>query len=185
MYMRRHNVLSADNQQERPKIQPWYVAGFVDGEGTFHVALTQSKENRFRWRIIPEFHVNQNNPSKTTLEDIKRLFDCGYIQQNHSKSKRDETWVYVVRKRDDLHKKIIPFFRRYPLRTQKKNDYELFKRVIEMMSQNQHYTKAGLKKIIDIAYRMNGEGKYRKISKQYIIESLESSETIRRTHRKV
>jgi hypothetical protein len=182
--MASNNVLSADNQQERPKIQLWYVVGFVDGEGTFHVAITQSKENRFGIRIIPEFHVNQNNPSKDTLEDIQTLFDCGYIQQNHSKSKRDQTWVYVVRKRDDLHKKIIPFFEKYPLRTQKKNDYELFKKVIEMMSQNQHYTLKGLKKIIDIAYQMNGEGKYRKVSKQHIIESLESSETIRRTRRK-
>ena len=54
-----------------------------------------------------------------------------------------------------------------------------------MMSENQHDTKKGLKKIIDIAFQMNGGGKYRKISKQYIIESLESSETIRQTHRKV
>ena len=35
------NVLSADNQQERAKrsINPWYIVGFVEGEGTFHIAL--------------------------------------------------------------------------------------------------------------------------------------------------
>ncbi len=173
------NVLSADNQQERPKIQPWYIAGFVDGEGTFHVAIAQSKENRFGWRIIPEFHVNQNNPSKSVLADIKVLFKCGYIQRNHKKNNRDNTWVYVVRRRDDLLNKIIPFFSKYPLRTQKYRDFLLFREIVQKMSKNAHYAKSGIKRIINIAYQMNQGGKYRKVAKQYIIKSLESSETIR------
>ena len=181
VYMNSDNVLSADNQQERPKIQPWYVAGFVDGEGTFHIAINKSKENRFGLRFIPEFHINQNSPSKDVLEDIMSLFGCGYIKQNHKTSIRDKTWVYVVRNRNDLLNIIIPFFDAHPLRTQKQKDFLLFKRVASMMSGNEHHKKNGIKKIISLAYNMNQAGRYRKVSKQHIIELLESSETIRQT----
>ena len=53
------NVLSADNQQGRlqHQIHPWYVTGFVDGEGSFHIALYKDIRMKTGWKIIPEFHV--------------------------------------------------------------------------------------------------------------------------------
>ena len=36
--------MSADNQQERPDVWlGYYIAGFVDGEGSFHVAIQKSR----------------------------------------------------------------------------------------------------------------------------------------------
>ena len=49
--------MSADNQQERLS---WYVAGYVDGEGSFHVAIQKSDNVRLGYQVIPEFHVSQN-----------------------------------------------------------------------------------------------------------------------------
>ena len=56
------NVLSADNQQERVKtmINPWYIVGFVEGEGTFHIAFYKDPRMKRGIKVIPEFHVNQS-----------------------------------------------------------------------------------------------------------------------------
>ena len=56
------NVLSADNQQERVKVKldPWYIVGFVEGEGTFHIAFYIDPRMKTKLKVIPEFHVNQS-----------------------------------------------------------------------------------------------------------------------------
>ncbi len=174
-------MLSADNQQERPivALNPWYIVGFVEGEGTFHIAFYIDRNMKQGIKVIPEFHVNQSYLRITTLEQIKAYFDCGYIKQNHGKNSRDTTYVYVVRDREELLERIIPFFRKHPLRSVKQNSFQVFARIVEMMQTGQHREKNGIKKIIDLAYTMNVGGKYRLKTKEQLLNQLESSETTR------
>jgi len=109
-----NKVLSADNQQERLKIiNPWYIVGFTEGEGTFHIAFYKDPQMKQGIKVIPEFHINQSYLRLEILEIIKKYFDCGYLKQNHVKNKKDDTFVFVVRNRDDLINKIIPFFEKH------------------------------------------------------------------------
>jgi len=39
---------------------------------------------------------------------------CGYLKPNHVKSKKDKSWVLIVKDRKDLNRKIIPFFEKHP-----------------------------------------------------------------------
>ena len=158
------NVLSADNQQGRlqQQIAPWYVSGFVDGEGSFHIALYKDARMKTGWKIIPEFHVSQRVSSRSILDRFVLFFAGGYVKANHRTNPHDVTYVYVVRDRNDLLKKIIPFFEKYPLQTEKANDFRLFARIVRMMSGNRHLTPSGVKKIISLAYQMNGAGRYRR-----------------------
>lgn len=174
------NVLSADNQQERPKdLNPWYITGFVEGEGTFHVAIYKDSKMKFGIKIIPEFHVNQSYLRAETIELIKKYFNCGYIKKNHRNNIKDDTLVYVVRNRNDLITKIIPFFEKYPLISNKFHTFEIFREIVYMMDENQPSNYQGIKKIVKLAYQMNEKGKYRKVSMKDILNFLESSETIR------
>src|SRR5689334_21752787 len=100
------NPSSADNQQERLDA---YIAGFVDGEGSFHVAICRSASTRAGWQLVPELHVSQNAERREVLDLIHQRLDCGRIQANHRAS-ADTTLVFVVRKREDLLTKVIPFF---------------------------------------------------------------------------
>jgi hypothetical protein len=174
-------VLSADNQQERPitVLNPWYIVGFVEGEGTFHIAFYNDPNMKQKIKVIPEFHVNQSYLRISTLQEIQKYFDCGYIKVNHAKRANDDTYVYVVRDREDLLKKIIPFFRQYPLRSIKRESYEKFARIVVMTNLGKHREKNGMKKIINLAYQMNVGGKYRIKKKEELLSQLESSETIR------
>jgi hypothetical protein len=55
----------------------------------------------------------------------------------------------------DLTDVIIPFFDKYPLVTQKRADYLLFKQIIELMNKGEHLTQEGLTKILSIKASIN------------------------------
>ena len=173
------NVLSADNQQERPSkiLNPWYIVGFVEGEGTFHIAFYRDPNMKQRIKVIPEFHVNQSYLRISTLKEIQEYFGCGYIKVNHAKRVNDDTYVFVVRDREDLRNKIIPFFRKFPLRSIKQESFMKFAKIVKMTFLGKHRQLAGIKKIINTAYEMNIGGKYRKVKKEDLLRYLESSET--------
>jgi hypothetical protein len=156
-----------------------YIAGFVDGEGSFHVAFQRSVDARIGWQAIPEFHVSQNACSRSVLEAIRERLGCGVIKANHRGSRSDRTLVLVVRNRQDLSIRVIPFFERYSLHTQKKRDFELFRDVVRMMNQDMHLSADGFARIVELAYAMNANGSRRRIPREGILRTLKSSETIR------
>jgi hypothetical protein len=93
----RDNPSGAGNQQERPgAVDNHYVAGFVDGEGTFHVAFQRNPDVRLVWQVVPEFHLSQNESSRHVLEAIRERLDCGHIKANHRGRASDQTLVLVV-----------------------------------------------------------------------------------------
>lgn len=166
------NLSSAGNQQERSReFLRGYVTGLVDGEGSFHIAFQKRSDLPSGISVIPEFHVSQHESSKRVLELVANVLGCGYIKPNHTKSK-DKTFVFVVRDRVDLMTKVVPYFHYNQLRTVKMKDFDIFARIVEMVALRQHLRAQGLKKIINLAYKMNNEGKRRKIKKQDLIHSL-------------
>ncbi len=149
-----------------------YVAGFVDGEGTFNVSFTKQKyahnEQGFKWLIHPCFQVYQHEDHKYILELLKeRVFHTGRI---HRKSSPYNVYTYTIDNPRNLSEKIIPFFDKYQLIVKDK-DFQLFKEVVNLILQKEHLNKDGFKKILDIAFQMNSNGKQRKYSKEYILKT--------------
>jgi hypothetical protein len=58
------NVTGADNQQERLDS---YIAGYVDGEGSFSVSVQRNRSCRIGFQLVPEFHVSQNGDRAQVL----------------------------------------------------------------------------------------------------------------------
>lgn len=174
-------MLGADNQQgssDRDLCN--YIAGFVDGEGSFHVAIQRSAFVSLGWQVIPEFHVSQHESSRNVLELIQRVLGCGNLKPNHRHNPKDKTWVLVVRSRKDLLNKVIPFFEKFKLRTVKRANFEKFAEIVREMTVGAHLESAGLVKILERAFSMNANGSYRKINLANIIKDLNPSETVRR-----
>ncbi len=175
--------MGADDQQERlPSCQDHlgcYIAGFVDGEGSFSVSLKPHPNMRLGWVVDPVFQVYQHKDRVGILKLIQSYLGCGKIKP---KSPTSNTMVYIVGNRRTLLEKIIPFFEKYKLISSKYEDYLKFKEILERMKEKEHLTLEGLKGIVSIACSMNSNGKQRKYSEQLVLDSLaESSETIRRT----
>jgi hypothetical protein len=63
--------------------------------------------------------------------------------------------AYRVRGIKHLAEKIVPFFTKHSLKTEKNVDFEKFRRVIFEMEREKHLTKAGVEEIRLIASQMN------------------------------
>jgi hypothetical protein len=148
-----------DNQQERLDD---YLAGYVDGEGSFHVAIQANPSTRFGWQLVPEFHVSQNPERAVILELLQRHLGCGHIRANAKKGHRDRSLVYVVRNRRDLLEKVIPFFEKHPILSEKRMEFETFAVIVRAMAHKDHLERAGFERLVALAVQMNGGGRYRK-----------------------
>jgi hypothetical protein len=150
-------VSGADNQQERLDS---YIAGYVDGEGSFSISVQRNATCRVGFQLVPEFHVSQNGDRAQVLELIRQRLDCGYIKPN---SKRDRALVLVVRERSALLERVIPFFERNPLLSTKHEDFLKFAGIVRAMALGQHRTHAGFGELLQVAVSMNGGGRSRKV----------------------
>ncbi|CAN5291426.1 hypothetical protein BH20ACT24_BH20ACT24_07440 [soil metagenome] len=153
------NATGAVNQQERLDA---YIAGYVDGEGSFHVAVQRNPWTRAGWQLVPEFHVSQNAERRQVLDLIKRRLGCGRIQENHRRSS-DASLVFVVRKRQDLLTKVLPFFNVQPLLSSKQQDLLTFASIVNAMANGEHLSSEGFRCLRDRALSMNGGGRYRRV----------------------
>lgn len=154
--------MSAGNQQER--LDAEWIAGFVDGEGCFHVALNRLEKMATGWTVLPEFRVVQHQRDERVLHRIRDFFGFGKVTVNHGDRKE-----FRVRGVKNL-RKLVCFFGKHTLQTTKRENLALFAEVLSIMESKRHLKKEGLDEIASIMTRMN-----RKPVPKY----LESSETIR------
>jgi hypothetical protein len=154
--IRREGPVCTGNPQrldvrDRPsKLEAEWVTGFVDGEGCFHVGISVHPGMRAHRQVLPEFTVVQHERDLRLLHALKAFFGCGVVRSNHG-----DRAAYRVRKRSDLLRTIVPFFLAHPLQSQKRGDFELFRRVLMMMEQDVHLTQSGVEKVRALAMQMN------------------------------
>ena len=144
-----------------------YISGYVDGEGCFTVTFNMKAKALLGWELRPSFSVSQNEDRRQVLDIIKEYFGCGYIRRDYA----DKTVKFEVRDHTDLVQKIIPHFEKFPLLSSKQKDFELFKKICELINCGRHLNRGGYVAILDLAYNMNGSGKRRR-TKEEIIKSL-------------
>ena len=155
------NPTSAGNQQER-LIQFGWVIGFVDGEGCFSLGFIRQPDRKGRkgyrtgYQVSHEFAVTQGARSLACLHGLREFFCVGQVLANRRyDNHKEHLYQFVVSRRSDLLRKIIPFFQRYPLRTAKRLDFEKFVKCMRIIEVNAHLTASGLLAIAKIIQTMN------------------------------
>ena len=134
-----------------PVLDPWFVVGFTDGEASFTITIYKDKEYFTGWHIQAMFQIHLHAKDLPLLKQIQSFFGVGAIQTIKSSS----SVIYRVTNQKELIEIIIPFFDKYPLLTQKRADFELFKSVIILMKNREHRTREGLLKIVNIKASIN------------------------------
>ncbi|OGD62929.1 hypothetical protein A2160_04130 [Candidatus Beckwithbacteria bacterium RBG_13_42_9] len=149
----------------------WYLAGFVDGEGSFNISLRRKPDYKVGWQPVLSFNVSQKE--LTILLLMKNYFDCGII-----KRRKDGLYSYDVTNPKAIKEIILPFFEKYHFLSEgKKRNYELFKKIAQLMFKKKHLEQKGFRKLVKIREKLNiGKGRKRKYTLNTV---LESSETIR------
>ena len=101
-------------------MNPLFVTGFTDGEGSFGIYFTKYSQSRAGYFIQPNFQITLHKKDYALLKEIKNFFGIGSIYQDGNTLVK-----YSVRSLKDLGI-IIKHFKKYQLHTQKRADFELF-----------------------------------------------------------
>ena len=120
-----NNPFGAGNQQERsllmlninqiPEKIGYYFAGFVDGEGSFHLSFRRRKDYKQPWKISLCLNISQKD--KTLLALIKRHLKCGTIRY-----KSGDVWMFEVNNLTAIRENVIPFFNKFGFLSAKKKN---------------------------------------------------------------
>jgi hypothetical protein len=142
------------------KLNPNYIVGLVDGEGSFTVYvrnLCDSKERRRRVRVEPKFYVKLIEQDKAILYELKEFFGCGNVYfQKDTRQNHKNCYRYEVSNRVDLQDKILPFFKQNELQfDSKRKDFEHFCQLMEMIKEGEHLKSTGLQKMYRIKMKMH------------------------------
>ncbi len=141
-------------------LTPDYIVGLVDGEGSFTVYIRDvDVEKTAKRRVVaePKFYIKLVEKDKDILCALKEFFGCGSVYfQKDTRPNHQNCFRYEVYNRDDLRKIIIPFFQKNKLKfVSKRNDFEIFCELMEMMKNEKHRTKSGLRKMFALKQTMH------------------------------
>jgi hypothetical protein len=146
----------------------YYLAGFVDGEGSFSVAIIRHPAQKSGWMINPCFQVYQHKLHREILELCQYVFQTGSI---YRKSGTHNVLNFSIDSRRNIIEKVIPFFDRYPVIT-KRDSYKKFRYIVMSMEKGVHKTRKGFIELVTLAYSMNQQGKGRKHTLEYLLQNI-------------
>jgi LAGLIDADG DNA endonuclease family protein len=159
------NPSGAVNQQERLGSTAWldavprdlghYVAGFVDGEGSFNVPIRRERDRALPWRVSLSFNVSQIGREAPEL--LRSVFGTGTIR-----GRRDGVFYLEITKPGDLEERVFPFFERFPLRGPKAKDLAIFREITAFVQSGRHLSAAGIETVLEMRGPMNRGGKRRR-----------------------
>ena len=134
------NRLGRDDQEA--KAFGYWLSGFTDGEGCFYLDYRLVNGGYACPGML--FTISQRADDAAILEEIRRFLRCGRVQSKvvvnqHFLNGKDmrqyaskPVFRYEVNDRDSLANLIIPFFDRYPLRSRKRTDFQVWKQGVQL-----------------------------------------------------
>ncbi|KKQ53269.1 MAG: putative maturase [Microgenomates group bacterium GW2011_GWC1_38_12] len=150
----------------REKLDPNYVAGFIDGEGSFSVSIGKHKTLKRGFEIRPEFEIELRDDDREILERILvtigcgKIYDCSYERYGwfpHAK--------YKVTSSKTMRDVLFPFLDSHPLQAKKAGSYKIFKEIVLMACDKKHLSDEGFNKIVHLRDELRKRGKKAKTYK--------------------
>lgn len=129
------------------------MAGFVTGEGCFLVQMAKYGKDKLDG-VSLSFKVSQHLRDELLLRSFISFFGCGLFNYHSGKSKSG-SGVFIVRKFENISDIILPFFKVHMIEGIKREDFEDWSRVAELVKSKAHLTEKGLEKIREIKLGMN------------------------------
>lgn len=146
------DLLVSDREGTLLPLPPWYVSGFVDGEGSFVFFFSSRKDITLGAELNLDFQIELHHEDREILQRIQLTLGCGHI--NELNYRRYPTWSPHVKFRvgriDDLYHKLCPFFTKYPLQAKKRRNFEIFKKAVTLKYQKLHRTPEGFTRLKEL-----------------------------------
>jgi hypothetical protein len=133
------------------KLNPWFVTGFIDAEGSFTVTVVKDSKRKLGWRVECKFQLGIHERDLPLLQQIREFFGgIGNIYKSGSLQMNN----YIISSNEDLLI-LVNHLEKYPLLTQKGGYFLLFKKVVELVKNKAHLNIEGLHQIINIKASIN------------------------------
>lgn len=141
-------------------LNPDYIVGLVDGEGSFTVYLRSPDdltERKRRVQAEPRFYIKLIEKDKDILYSLKKYFGCGSVYfQKDTRPNHQNCYRYEVFNWKELNDVIIPFFKKYRLKLKSKlHDFKIFCDLMERLNRKEHHTPEGLRNLCRIKSKMH------------------------------
>lgn len=130
---------------------PFWLAGFVSGDGSFKSILKKSESIKVGFQSILVFQITQHARDVKLMESLISYLGCGFIE----KDSRGPWLYYTVTNFSDIQGKIIPFFHQYKIIGSKYGDYMDWCKIALIMQNKNHLTPEGLNEIRALKGGMN------------------------------
>jgi hypothetical protein len=141
----------ADPNFSAKPLNPYYVTGLSDAESSFIIGISKHKTCKTGYSVTAVFAIHLHFKDLVLLKQVQSFFGVGNITLYEKKG----TALFSVNSISNIINVIIPHFAKYPLSTQKRADFELFKSVVHLINKKEHLTSEGLIKILSIKASMN------------------------------
>lgn len=132
--------------KSKGKLDPWFITGFTDGEGSFSVCVRKKSNSElgFHVSIVYSIGAEVNPLNLKLLEKVKEYFDgVGSI------SKSANMYIYEVSSIKSLIN-IRKHFENFPLQTTKYLNFKLWCQVMDIIAEKAHLTKPGFYKVLSL-----------------------------------
>ena len=147
-----YNYLTKYNFIEGGQLNPGFITGFIDAEGSYMALFRHRAEgyNNVGWHIEAVFQVKLHRKDVKLLESLQSYFGVGKIVKSGEYAS-----AFVVRSLKDITDKVLPHFDNYPLKTKKRADYLIWREIVMIMNNGDHLTKSGVQNIINLRASLN------------------------------
>lgn len=143
------HTININKLESKSNLDPWFITGLVDAEGSFMLGFFKSDKYKMGYQIQAIFKIALHTKDLDLLYQIQKYFGAGKITKHGEASSQ-----YTVKSFKDLET-IISHFDGYPLLGQKWADYTLFKSAVQLIKDKKHLNKQGFNKILCIRDSMN------------------------------
>lgn len=137
-------------------LNPWYLSGLVDGEGSFCVTISKHKTKKLGFDPRLSFEIEMIIEDKPLLEEVKNTLKCGNV---YTLSYERYGWrphaKFSTKSQKEIFGKIIPFFKKYPMQGKKNKDFIYFCQAADLFKSKQHLSIEGINKLREIQAKMN------------------------------
>nr|YP_009741025.1 LAGLIDADG endonuclease [Fusarium pseudograminearum]YP_010390907.1 LAGLIDADG endonuclease [Fusarium louisianense]YP_010391118.1 LAGLIDADG endonuclease [Fusarium ussurianum]YP_010391175.1 LAGLIDADG endonuclease [Fusarium vorosii]AYN73101.1 LAGLIDADG endonuclease [Fusarium graminearum]QID42285.1 LAGLIDADG endonuclease [Fusarium culmorum]UPX01858.1 LAGLIDADG endonuclease [Fusarium gerlachii]DAC73461.1 TPA_asm: LAGLIDADG endonuclease [Fusarium graminearum CS3005]QID41609.1 LAGLIDADG endonucle len=141
----------SDEELINSKIDPYWMAGFVAGEGCFSIRITKSLTLKTGYQVQLRFNVTQHSIDKVFMNSLVAFWGCGKVFLRFRENKVD----FQILKLKDLTDKVIPLFQSISLQGVKSKDFADFCKAVDIMKVKGHLTNEGLDQIRRLKAGMN------------------------------
>lgn len=143
-----------------PLYQDSWLSGFTDSDGSFSIVYTKLENGAKKRKIACRLRIEQRISDPITKEsyepvltNIANFLNCSLLTRSQ-KSTGNNYYTLAASSQKSLNI-IVDYFEKFPLFSSKYLDYKDWKKIVELLLENKHYTKQGISLTNSVKNRMN------------------------------